>query len=50
MTTMTEKIAEGQIDTTETSARYLGLLGRIRPLLISSTRYVAYMSDIGEGD
>ncbi|KAI8452560.1 mitochondrial 18 KDa protein-domain-containing protein [Phakopsora pachyrhizi] len=41
-------IADGRIDTTETPARYLGLVARIRPLLIPATRYLAYTSDVGE--
>ncbi|KAK9896245.1 hypothetical protein P389DRAFT_183757 [Cystobasidium minutum MCA 4210] len=45
---MTEKIVDGEIDTTDTSARYLALLGRIRPVLLPATRYLAYTSDIGE--
>ncbi|KAI7935414.1 hypothetical protein MJO28_016285 [Puccinia striiformis f. sp. tritici] len=43
-----ERIADGRIDSTDTAARYLGLVARIRPLLIPGTRYLAYTSDIGE--
>lgn len=43
----TEKIAEGQVDSTDTSVRYLGLLGRARAVLIPATRYLAYTSDVG---
>ena len=44
----TDKIAHGDIDTTETNARYLALLGRARAVLIPASRYLAYTSDIGE--
>ncbi|KAH9446679.1 hypothetical protein Pst134EA_030588 [Puccinia striiformis f. sp. tritici] len=43
-----ERIADGRIDSTDTAARYLGLVARIRPLLLPGTRYLAYTSDIGE--
>ncbi|GAA6044411.1 hypothetical protein JCM8097_002749, partial [Rhodosporidiobolus ruineniae] len=43
-----EQVAEGKIDTTDTKARYLGYLARLRPVLISSSRYLAYSSDVGE--
>lgn len=43
-----DQVLEGDVDTTETSARYLGLLGRIRPVLLPAARYLAYTSDIGE--
>jgi fission process protein 1 len=33
---------------TDTPARYLGLVARIRPLLIPASRYLAYTSDVGE--
>lgn len=33
---------------TETPARYLALVARIRPLLIPASRYLAYTSDVGE--
>lgn len=36
-----KKLEEGQIDTTETPARYLGLLARIRPVLQPASRYLA---------
>ncbi|CAD6585230.1 MAG: hypothetical protein CYPHOPRED_002999 [Cyphobasidiales sp. Tagirdzhanova-0007] len=42
------RIVEGEVDSTETKARYLALLGRIRPVLLPATRYLAYTSDIGE--
>lgn len=42
----TEKIAEGQVDSTDSSVRYLGLLGRARAVLIPATRYLAYTSDV----
>ncbi|OAV91446.1 hypothetical protein, variant [Puccinia triticina 1-1 BBBD Race 1] len=43
-----ERIADGRIDSTDTAARYLGLVARIRPLLIPASRYLAYTSDVGE--
>ncbi|KAG0145004.1 hypothetical protein CROQUDRAFT_46375 [Cronartium quercuum f. sp. fusiforme G11] len=43
-----EQIVDGRIDTTETPARYLALLSRIRPILIPASRYLAYTSDLGE--
>ncbi|KAL1962017.1 hypothetical protein VTN77DRAFT_661 [Rasamsonia byssochlamydoides] len=36
------------VDTTETTYRYAGYANRIRTLLLSAHRYVAYTSDIGE--
>ncbi|GAA5832647.1 hypothetical protein JCM11251_001396 [Rhodosporidiobolus azoricus] len=41
-------IVEGKVDTVDTNARYLGYLQRIRPVLVSSSRYLAYSSDVGE--
>ncbi|KAG0659806.1 hypothetical protein C6P46_005009 [Rhodotorula mucilaginosa] len=43
-----DQIARGDIDSTETNARYLGYLARFRPVLIASSRYLAYTSDVGE--
>ncbi|BGO97371.1 Mitochondrial 18 kDa protein [Rhodotorula toruloides] len=43
-----DQLVLGQVDTTDTKARYLGYLARLRPVLISSTRYLAYSSDVGE--
>jgi len=43
-----ERIADGRIDSTDTAARYLALVARIRPLLIPASRYLAYTSDVGE--
>ncbi|GAA5867041.1 hypothetical protein JCM3774_003765 [Rhodotorula dairenensis] len=43
-----DQIVRGDIDSTETKARYLGYLARFRPVLIASTRYLAYTSDVGE--
>lgn len=45
---LSDEVVAGQIDTKDTSARYLGYLARIRPVLISSSRYLAYTSDVGE--
>ncbi|KKA22120.1 hypothetical protein T310_3860 [Rasamsonia emersonii CBS 393.64] len=39
---------ELSVDTTETPYRYAGYANRIRTLLLSAHRYVAYTSDIGE--
>eukprot|EP00026_Physarum_polycephalum_P014118 Phypoly_transcript_14594.p1 GENE.Phypoly_transcript_14594~~Phypoly_transcript_14594.p1 ORF type:complete len:231 (+),score=53.61 Phypoly_transcript_14594:76-768(+) len=36
------------VKTTETSARYLAYLGRIRPAIVASSRYLAFTSDVGE--
>ena len=38
----TDKILDGEIDTTDTKARYLALLGRARPVLLPAARYLAY--------
>ncbi|SGY16031.1 BQ5605_C012g06738 [Microbotryum silenes-dioicae] len=46
--TMEQQIVDGEIDTTESSARYLAYLARIRPVLQPMTRYLAYTSDVGE--
>ncbi|GAA5857444.1 hypothetical protein JCM5353_005698 [Sporobolomyces roseus] len=43
-----QQVIDGKIDTIDTEARYLGYLGRLRPVLIASTRYLAYSSDVGE--
>ncbi|KAM0786733.1 hypothetical protein ACM66B_002171 [Microbotryomycetes sp. NB124-2] len=43
-----DKAIKGEIDTTETPARYLALLARVRPVLQPATRYLAYTSDVGE--
>lgn len=43
-----QRIMDGEVDTTETKARYLGLVGRIRPVLLPAARYLAYTSDVGE--
>lgn len=37
-----ERIEEGQIDTLDTPVRWLGLLGRVKPALTASARYLAY--------
>jgi len=36
------------VKTTDTPARYLAYLARIRPVLIASSRYLAFTSDVGE--
>ncbi|GAA6025284.1 hypothetical protein JCM10207_001283 [Rhodosporidiobolus poonsookiae] len=43
-----ERIVEGKVDSVDTNARYLGYLARFRPVLIASSRYLAYTSDVGE--
>ncbi|TNY21526.1 mitochondrial 18 KDa protein-domain-containing protein [Rhodotorula diobovata] len=43
-----QQVIQGQIDSTDTNARYLGYLARLRPVLITSSRYLAYSSDVGE--
>ncbi|GAA5974485.1 hypothetical protein JCM11641_003248 [Rhodosporidiobolus odoratus] len=43
-----ERIVEGKADSLDTKARYLGYLQRLRPVLITSSRYLAYSSDVGE--
>ncbi|KAK4057553.1 hypothetical protein OIO90_001622, partial [Microbotryomycetes sp. JL221] len=43
-----DKAVKGEIDTTETPARYLAFLARVRPVLQPATRYLAYTSDVGE--
>ncbi|GAA5987291.1 hypothetical protein JCM10908_001896 [Rhodotorula pacifica] len=43
-----DQIVRGDIDSKDTNARYLGYLARFRPVLIASSRYLAYTSDVGE--
>ncbi|KAI9306927.1 mitochondrial 18 KDa protein-domain-containing protein [Cunninghamella echinulata] len=43
-----ERIEEGEIDTTDTVARYLGYGARLRTLAKAGSRYLAYSSDVGE--
>ena len=44
-----DEIYEGQgPDTTETSVRYAAYANRLRTIMLSAHRYVAYTSDIGE--
>ncbi|KAI1468856.1 mitochondrial 18 KDa protein-domain-containing protein [Daldinia caldariorum] len=44
-----EEIVEGQApDTTETKLRYAAYANRLRTIMLSAHRYVAYTSDIGE--
>ncbi|KAI9352248.1 mitochondrial 18 KDa protein-domain-containing protein [Zopfochytrium polystomum] len=42
------KDGDGDIDTIETPARYLGVLGRIRAVAAAQTRLLAYSSEVGE--
>lgn len=37
-----------QIDLNETPARYAAFLGRLRPIVVPASRYLAYTSDLGE--
>lgn len=39
-----KRIADGIVDSTDTKARYLGLVGRIRPVLLPAARYLAKVS------
>ncbi|CAO3652870.1 unnamed protein product [Cunninghamella echinulata] len=41
-----ERIEEGEIDTTDTVARYLGYGARLRTLAKAGSRYLAYSSDV----
>ncbi|BFZ53217.1 hypothetical protein PYCC9005_000240 [Savitreella phatthalungensis] len=43
-----ERVADGQVDSTDTSLRYLGYLSRTKALFLKNLRYVGYTSDIGE--
>ena len=38
--TLTEAIVEGDVDSKDTPARYVGYLARIRPILLPATRYL----------
>jgi len=42
--TVTEEIVEGQVDTVDTSARYLAYVNRLRTIALASSRYLAYTS------
>ncbi|KAG9101078.1 hypothetical protein FS749_010484 [Ceratobasidium sp. UAMH 11750] len=42
------KLADQNVDTVDTNARYAAYGARLRTALRASTRYVAYTSDIGE--
>ncbi|OLL22947.1 Mitochondrial fission process protein 1 [Neolecta irregularis DAH-3] len=43
-----QDIACGRVDSLETNARYLAYFSRLKTALVTSSRYVAYSSDIGE--
>ncbi|KAG2183341.1 hypothetical protein INT43_006346 [Umbelopsis isabellina] len=45
---LTEKVEDGQIDSVDTEARWLGYGARLRTAIRASTRYLAYSSDVGE--
>ncbi len=44
--TMTENITEGKVDSLDGNIRYLGYLARAKTILIASSRYIAYTSDV----
>lgn len=44
---MTDK--DEDFETTDSNVRYIGYAGRIARALNSSSRYLAYTSDVGEG-
>ncbi|KAF9325077.1 hypothetical protein BG006_011419 [Podila minutissima] len=41
-------LEQGQVDTVDTNARYLAYLARYKSLMMVSSRYLAYSSDVGE--
>lgn len=44
-----KEIIAGEVPpTTDSNLRYLAYLNRLKPLLVSSSRYLAYTSDVGE--
>ncbi|GAA5849322.1 hypothetical protein JCM8547_006514 [Rhodosporidiobolus lusitaniae] len=43
-----ERVMDGEANSIDSNARYMGYLARLRPVLISSSRYLAYSSDVGE--
>lgn len=42
--TISEEIAEGQVDSMDTPARYLAYANRLRTIAVASSRYLAYTS------
>ena len=44
--TIAQEIAEGEVDSIETSARYLAYANRIRTIALASSRYLAYTSGL----
>jgi len=42
--TIASEIVEGQVDTTETSMRYLAYANRLRTIALATSRYLAYTS------
>ncbi|KAG1445187.1 hypothetical protein G6F56_010001 [Rhizopus delemar] len=46
--TLKEQVVNGEIDSLDHKARYLGYVGRLRTAIVASTRYLAYTSDVGE--
>lgn len=43
-----EEIVDGQVDSIDTNARWLGYGARLQTAIRASTRYLAYSSDVGE--
>ena len=41
---MKEEILQGQVDSTDTNARYLAYVNRLRTIAVASSRYLAYTS------
>ncbi|KAG0329703.1 hypothetical protein BG000_011998 [Podila horticola] len=41
-------LEQGHVDTVDTNARYLAYLARYKSLIMASSRYLAYSSDVGE--
>jgi len=42
--TVAQEIAEGKVDSIETSARYLAYANRLRTIALATSRYLAYTS------
>lgn len=43
-----QEVAQGQIDSVDTNARWLAYGARLQTAIRASTRYLAYSSDVGE--
>ena len=46
--TLTEAIVEGDVDSKDTPARYVGYLARIRPILLPATRYLVRLAPVSK--